>query len=305
MKKEIKIGMTAVVALVLLFIGINFLKGINVFQATNSYYVKFKDVAGLAVSNPVYANGYPVGIVREIYYDYKRGENVVVNIELDDNMRVPRGTRAELAPELMGGVTMALILGPNPTDNIEQGDTISGSIHQGAMDKVSEMIPQLEKMLPKLDSILANVNQLTADPALRQTLHNAEAITANLKRSSVRLDEMMQYDVPRLVGGLDRTVNNTERLTGNLAALDVQSTLRSVDATLESAQALVAKLNTTVTTLDDKLTGTDNTLGLFLNDRGVYDNLNSTLRNADSLVIDLKTHPKRYVHFSVFGKKEK
>lgn len=305
MKKETKIALTAIVALALLFVGINFLKGINVFQATNTYYVKFKDVAGLAVSNPVYANGYPVGIVRTIDYDYKRGENVVVGIELDDEMRVPQQTRAELATELMGGVKMTLILGPNPAKNIEQRDTIEGSIYSGAMDKVSAMVPAIEKMLPKLDSILVSVNTLLADPSLARTLHNAEAITADLKRSSAQLDKMMHSDVPQTLASLKNASANAERLTGNLAALDVQATLSSVNATLDNAKQLTNRLNNMTSTLDTKMSGTDNTLGLFLNDRGVYDNLNSTLRNADSLMIDLKTHPKRYVHFSVFGKKDK
>lgn len=305
MKKEIKIALTAVVALVLLFIGLNFLKGVNVFQSTNTYYVKFKDVAGLAVSNPVYANGYPVGIVRTINYDYKRGEFVVVGIELDDEMRVPEQTRAELTAELMGGVQMSLLLGPNPVKHIEQGDTIQGHIHEGAMDKVAQMVPAIERMLPKLDSILSNVNRLTADPSLVRTLHNAEAITAELKVSSAQLSRMMQTDIPQTMASLKRTCANAEKLTDNLAQLDVQHTLNSVNATLESAQTLSDRLNGTVGTLETKMNGTDNTLGLLLNDRGVYDNLNSTLRNADSLMIDLKAHPKRYVHFSVFGKKSK
>lgn len=305
MKKEMKIALTAVVALVLLFIGLNFLKGINVFKSTNTYYVKFKDVAGLAVSNAVYANGYPVGIVRTIDYDYERGENVVVGIELDKEMRVPQQTRAELETELMGGVKMLLVLGSNPTRNLERGDTIQGSMHVGAMDKVAEMVPQIEKMLPKLDSIMANLNQLTGDPALKATLHNAQAITENLKQTSEGLNAMMQNDVPQMVAHFKQTSINAEKLTGNLANLDVQTTLNSVNATLASAHKMVNQLDNMSVTLDSKLKSTDNTLGLFLNDRGVYDNLNSTLRNADSLMIDLKSHPKRYVHFSVFGKKEK
>lgn len=305
MKKETKIALTAVVALFLLFIGLNFLKGVNVFQSTNTYYVKFKDVAGLAVSNPVYANGYPVGIVRTVSYDYQRGEHVVVGIELDDEMRVPAETRAELETDLMGGVKMLLVLGPNPTQNIEQGDTIQGGMHQGAMDKVQAMVPAIEKMLPKLDSILVNINQLTADPALKQLLTNTAQLTANLNESSVELKRLMKHDMPETMASLKRTCANAEQLTANLAALDVQTTLTSVNATLESVHSLSDRLGGTVTNLDTKLKSRDNTLGLFLNDRGVYDNLNATLRNADSLMIDLKAHPKRYVHFSVFGKKDK
>lgn len=305
MKKEIKIAQTAIVALVLLFIGLNFLKGINVFKSTNTYYVKFKDVAGLAVSNPVYANGYPVGIVRTINYDYQRGENVVVAIELNDDMRVPAQTRAELETELMGGVKMLLVLGPNPAKNIEQGDTIQGGMHLGAMDKLNDMIPTVEKMLPKLDSIMDNLNRLTGDPALAATLHNAQAITDNLKESSIQLNSMMRNDLPPMLANLKSASANANRLTANLAAIDVQTTINSVNATLTSAHNLANQLGDMSTNLDRKLKSKDNTLGLFLNDTNVYDNLNSTLRNADSLMIDLKAHPKRYVHFSVFGKKEK
>lgn len=305
MKKEVKIALTAVVALVLLFMGLNFLKGVNIFKPMNAYYVKFKDVAGLAVSNPVYANGYPVGIVRDISYDYQRGESVLVEIELDDEMKVPRQTHAELEAELMGGVKMSLVLGPNPTQNLTPGDTITGGMHEGAMNKLESMIPAVEQLLPKLDSILTNVNNLTADPALAATLHNAQAITENLKTSSAQLNQMMRTDIPQTMAHLNRTSANAERLTGKLAALDVQSTLNQVNATLQNAQALSARLNGVASTLDSKLNSKDNTLGLFLNDRGVYDNLNSTMNSADALLKDLKEHPKRYVHFSVFGKKDK
>lgn len=303
--KEVKIALTAVVAIVLLFVGLNFLKGINVFQSTNTYYVKFKDVAGLMVSNPVYANGYPVGIVRTIDYDYKRGEGVVVGIELDDEMQVPRQTRAELAAELMGGVKMTLKLGPNPVDLIAHGDTIQGSIYVGALDKMGALMPVVESLLPKLDSILSNLNQLTADPALAQTLHNTAALTADLKQSSAQLNKMMKGDIPQMVGNLNRASENVEKLTANLASIDVQTTIQSVNATLDDVQRLSSSLEGTSQLLNTKLQSTDNTMGLFLNDRGVYDNLNATLRSADSLMTDLKAHPKRYVHFSVFGRKDK
>ena len=150
-----------------------------------------------------------------------------------------------------------------------------------------------------------NLNRLTSDPALAATLHNAQAITSNLKQTSEKLNVLMQNDVPVMLANLKNTSANAERFTGKLAALDVQTTLNSANATLASANRLANQLGEMSTSLDTKLKSKDNTLGLFLNDRGVYDNLNSTLRNADSLMIDLKSHPKRYVHFSIFGKKDK
>lgn len=305
MKKEVKISLAAIAAIILLFIGINFLKGINVFQSSNTYYVKFADIGGLSVSNPVFANGYPVGIVRTIDYDYQQGRHVVVGIELDKEMNVPEGTRAELETELMGGVKMLLALGPNPLKHIAPGDTIHGGMKIGAMDKVGAMIPVIEKMLPKLDSILTNVNHLTGDGALEQTLHNTAALTAELHETSVRLNGMMKNDLPQTLSNLKAASANANVFAAKLAALDLASTLQSVDETLASARKMSDNLNDITGNLDTKLKSKDNTLGLFLNDRGVYDNLNSTLQHADSLMIDLKAHPKRYVHFSIFGKKDK
>lgn len=303
--KEVKIALMAIVAIVLLWIGLNFLKGINIFSSTNTYYVKFHNIQGLAVSNAVYANGYPVGIVRDIKYDYSRTDNVVVCIELDKSMNVPVGTTAELESELMGGVKMSLVLGPNPTQNLSVGDTINGGIHEGAMTKLEAMIPAVESLLPKLDSIMGNLNRLTADPALAEMLHNTAEITHNLKESTAALNTMMHDEVPGLMAKANRIGSNLESVSDQLAQTDIKGTVDNANATLAGLRQTTDNLNQTTNYLSGKLQSRDNTLGLFLNDRGVYDNLNGTLRHADSLMIDLKAHPKRYVHFSIFGKKDK
>lgn len=303
--KEVKIALMAIVAIVLLWMGLNFLKGINIFSSTNTYYVKFHNIQGLAVSNAVYANGYPVGIVRDIKYDYSRTDNVVVCIELDKSMNVPVGTTAELESELMGGVKMSLVLGPNPTQNLSVGDTITGGIHEGAMTKLEAMIPAVESLLPKLDSIMGNLNRLTADPALAEMLHNTAEITHNLKESTAALNTMMHDEVPGLMAKANRIGSNLESVSDQLAQTDIKGTVDNANATLAGLRQTTDNLNQTTNYLSGKLQSRDNTLGLFLNDRGVYDNLNGTLRHADSLMIDLKAHPKRYVHFSIFGKKDK
>lgn len=303
--KEVKIALMAIVAIVLLWIGLNFLKGINIFSSTNTYYVKFHNIQGLAVSNAVYANGYPVGIVRDIKYDYSRTDNVVVCIELDKSMNVPVGTTAELESELMGGVKMSLVLGLNPTQNLSVGDTINGGIHEGAMTKLEAMIPAVESLLPKLDSIMGNLNRLTADPALAEMLHNTAEITHNLKESTAALNTMMHDEVPGLMAKANRIGSNLESVSDQLAQTDIKGTVDNANATLAGLRQTTDNLNQTTNYLSGKLQSRDNTLGLFLNDRGVYDNLNGTLRHADSLMIDLKAHPKRYVHFSIFGKKDK
>lgn len=303
--REIKIALTAIVAIVLVYLLINFMKGINVFKSSNTYYVRFDNIAGLAVSNAVYANGYPVGIVRGIQYDYGNHERVVVAIELDKEMHMPRGTKAELVTSLMGGVTMSLMLGPNPTDNLAQGDTISGGLHEGAVEKVEALMPTIMDMLPKLDSIVTNMARLSADPALAQTLRNTAEITNNLRRTSAKLDAMVGRDLPQMMQNLNKTSRNVERLSNNLAAINLQETMNEVNASLAEVKQFSANINAMTYDLNSKLNSRDNTFGLLLNDRKLYDNLNRTVSSADSLLINVKAHPKRYVHFSIFGKKDK
>ena len=296
--KEIKIALTAIVAVGLLFCGINFLKGRNLFKSSNLYYVKFDNIYGLTVSNSVFADGYAVGIVREVNYDYNRKGNVIVGIELDKEMQIPSGTKAELESEMLGGVKMNLILSRNPLNHLEPGDTIKGGLHNGAIEKAGAMIPTVEKMLPKLDSILSAVNRLLSDPALAQAVHNTGEITENLKKSTASLNSLLAYDVPQLMGRFNKVGENTEIITSKMAKIDVEGTMTKVNQTLYNVEKLTA-------TLDTKLKSKDNTLGLLLNDNAIYNNLNNTLAHSDSLMIDLKAHPKRYVHFSIFGKKDK
>lgn len=303
--KEVKIALTAIVAAALLFFIINFFKGINLFSPTNHYVVRFDNVAGLTVSAPVYANGYPVGTVRSISYDYASRDRVMVDVELDDEMRIPAGTRAELASQMLGGVTMSLILGPNPADVLSPGDTVEGGVHQGAIEKLEAMMPVIETMVPKIDSILTNINRLTGDPALAATLQNAAALTADLRTTTRQLNTLMENDIPQLTAHLNQIGANVETLSGNLAQVDVKGTVDNVNATLRDAQGFVQTMNSLTQNLDSKMRADDNSLGLLLSDRQLYDNLNSTVRSADSLLIDLRQHPKRYVHFSLFGRKDK
>ncbi len=303
--REIKIALTAVAAGVLLFVGINFLKGINVFESSNSYYVKFKDIKGLTVSNAVYANGYPVGIVREINYNYSDNNGVVVRIELDKNMSVPRGTTAELEVAMMGGVTMNLLLGQNPTAVLTPFDTLTGGVHQGAMEQASAMMPQVQQMLPKIDSILTNINRLTASAELQQTLSNTAVITAQLKQTTARLDGLMAKDVPVMMAHLNRTAGNAATFSDNLAKTDLNGTVHNVNGTIADMRQMTGQLTSLVSDLQHKLNSKDNSMGALLNDKTLFDHLRNTAANADSLVKDVKKNPKRYVHFSIFGKKEK
>lgn len=295
--KEIKIALVAIVGILVMYFGINFLKGMNLFSTNNAYYMTFDDIQGLGASTPIYADGYKVGTVDGLEYDYKENGPIKVKVDINKDLRIPQGSKAEIVKDLMGNLQVNLLLANNPRERVEPGGIIPGAVNGGMMDKAANLIPVVEKMLPKLDSILTSVNALLADPALAASLHNVETITSNLTVSTRELNTLMaglNKQVPGMVRKANGVLDNTNRLTANLASLDVQGTLNKVNQTLESARQFTEKLNSN-----------QGSLGLLMNDTKLYDNLTSTMSHADSLVIDLKAHPKRYVHFSVFGRKDK
>ncbi len=297
MKKEVQIALVAIFGVVVLFFGMRFLKGLSLFSAANTFYATFKDISGMTKSSPVYANGFKVGSVADIDYDYSNRGNIVVELDLKKEFQPPKGTVAEIASDLMGNVKVVLVL-PHDVDGImAEGDTISGNIARGMMDKAAGMVPTVEKMLPKLDSIMASLNVLLADPAIRNSLHNVEKITNDLTVTTKQVNSLMKEmngRVPGILAKADNTLGNTEKLTQNLSEINVAETMAKVDATLNNVQEMTEKLNSN-----------EGTLGLLMRDPQLYNNLTNTMRDADSLVVDLKAHPKRYVHFSVFGRKDK
>lgn len=295
--KEVKIALVALVGAVLLFFGMNFLKGLNIFASTSDYFIEFKDISGLSSSSPIYADGYQIGTVKDVIYDYSGEHPTRVVVAINKDMRIPVGSTAEIVSDVMGNIKINILLANNPRERVMPGGTIAGDVDAGALGKVAAMVPTIEKMLPKLDSILTSVNTLLADPALAQSLHNVQTITDNLTTSSAELNTLMKQinrNVPTMMAKANSVLDNTDKLTGNLAALDLQSTKQQVDQTIANVQQLTAKLNSK-----------DNTLGLLMNDASLYNNLNTTMRSADTLLVNLREHPKRYVHFSIFGKKDK
>ena len=295
--KEVQIALVAVTGLVILFFGMNFLKGLSLFSTGNKYMAKFDDITGLSASSPVYCNGVKVGTVESIEYDYTRPQDIVAVIGMNGDMQLPQGTTAEIASDLLGNVRLVLKLGNMADGLLAVGDTISGQQQTGLMSKAADMVPQIEQMLPKLDSILASVNALLADPTLSRSLHNVEDITAGLTTTAAGLSQLtasLNRQLPALMSKADGVMANADTLTHSLNQMDLAATMAKVDRTLQNVEQMTALLKSK-----------EGTLGLLMRDPGLYNNLNATMSHADSLMIDLKAHPKRYVHFSVFGKKDK
>lgn len=294
MKKEVKIGIIGIAALAMLFFGINYLKGVRMFHASSYYYVEYTDINGLATSSPVFASGYKVGLVREIQYNHANPGHVVVEVELDKGMQIPKGSTGELVTEMLGTVKMNLKLNLQSKEYCQPGDTLPGIVNNGLMGVAEGIMPKVEQLMPKMDSILNSLNQLLANPALRGTLENTERLTANLDVTTRQLNKLMQNDLPQITGRMITIADNFCTISESLKGIDYAETFQKIDSTLQNVQLLTSKLNSK-----------DNTVGLLFNDPTLYNNLSATTANAASLLEDLQAHPKRYVHFSLFGRKDK
>jgi len=295
-RKEVLIGLLVIIALVVLYFGINFLKGVNIFKAANYYYASYNNVEGLAVSAPVTINGYKIGLVRSISYDYNRPGNVTVEMSVDKSLRLPKGTVASLGSDLLGTATISLQLG-NPSDGIcAVGDTVQGKLKAGMMDALSEnLLPAVNAIIPKVDTLLTSLNTLVADPALATSMKRLDGITAELNATLKSL-HMATASLGPVVKDVKSITANVDTMTGDLTTVTGRLREAPIDSIANNIQATIANLNELTAQLNNR----DSSVGKLLNDPALYDNLNSTVASLDSLFVDIKRNPKRYISIKVF-----
>ena len=282
--KEVKIALAVLISAVILVVGIEYLKGINLMKPTNYYYIEYKNVTGLTVSTPVVIDGFKVGLVREINYNYDKPGTVTVEVSLDNQLKVPSGSKAVLMVDFLGTATIDLRLNKYVSTYHSAGDVLIGENAPDMLGSIqNNVLPQLTAMLPKIDTILTGIQAIVTNPALSESIDHLNHITADLEVSSKKLSHIMDKDI----------TENVNEFSSRLNELDLKKTVVSVDSTLLGLQSITNKLN-----------NNDNTLGLLLNDKQLYDGLLNTVGSADSLLIDLRLNPKRYVHFSLFGRKK-
>ena len=295
MKHEVKIALTTIIALVILFFTIKFMQGINIFDNRDTYYITFKNAKTLAESSPVYADGYNVGIVSNLHYDYDHPERgVTVEISVEHGMRIPNGTTAILDEAMLGGCTLNLLMGTSPLERYAPGDTIPSDDNSGLLDRIGSVMPKLEAAIGRADSLLASLNRLANDTNIVRIIANVQTMTATLDQSSHSLDRLLKNDIPALTSTFDEAGQQVTTLASKFNNLDIEGTLQRVDSSLAHVEQVTATLTTC-----------EGTLGLLINDTTLYGRLNQTTDAATMLLQDLQANPKRYVHFSIFGKKDK
>lgn len=295
--KELIIGLCVVLSILILIFGIDFLKGINVFKASNYYYASYTNVAGLAQSAPVTLNGYKVGLVRDIRYEYDNPGHVKVELSLDRHLKVPSGSKAVLVTDMLGTSTIELQLTDNPTAH-NVGDKLIGINKSGLMESLSgDLMPSIASIMPKIDSLMTSLVAIASDPALRNSVNSLQTVMANMEQTSANLSRVMAT-MPAIASNADATMKNARSISesansiaSDLAVVSSQLSHARLDSTLSNINSLTASLNDISTRLNSK----DSSLGLLINDPTFYNSLNSSVASLDSLLQDVKRNPKRYI----------
>lgn len=293
--KEVLIAVTVIISLCVLYFGIEYLKGINLFRPANFYYAKFEKVNGLAVAAPITINGFQVGQVREINYDYKSND-ISVLLSLNKDLRIPKGSNVKLSVDMLGTAQLVMTLAENQ-EYYNVGDEIPSGTVAGLMDALGDNImPAVNNLLPKIDSILTNINNILANPALNNSVGRLDGITADLKASSLELSRLMNHQVPSIMTNVDGITTNLNASSANIKVLSeelkdmpLQQTVANANATMENLKQLSENLN-----------NKNSTLGLLMNDKALYQHLDNAVASLDTLLTDIQRNPKRYVTIKVF-----
>lgn len=295
-KSEAKIGLIVIAAFAVFVWGLNYLKGVNLLNPTNHYYVNFTQIDGLVKSSPVMLDGFQVGLVRDIRYQFNNPGHIIIDLDLNTKLHLPQGSKAIIQSAMIGNPTVVLKLGAPTAKLLKSGDTLLAERNPGIMDKLQDgILADVQHMIQRTDSLLASVETLVDNGSLNHSLTSIEKTSKELSLLSVKLNNSMDK--------LPSILDNVSAMTAEFSAAGTK--INQID---------VASLNKTLTQLENitlKLNSTDNSMGMLLNDKSLYQNLSSatfnlgtTATSANALLLDLKASPKRYVHFSLFGSKQ-
>lgn len=292
--KETAIGFAFIAAIILLFTGIRFLKGRDLFSSKEAYFVRYDNVTGLSDASPIYTNGVRVGIVDEIFYNPSKPDDIIVRILIDRRLQIPKGSTALLETELLGSVSVNLILGPYDSPTLEPGDTLRGLLNKGIMAEVVEVMPALMNIVNKADTLLTQAEYLLSDSSITNILQNTEQIT---RQTTKKLDDLSSLlnDVSIVAKTYNRTGEDLDTLTRRIS--DVAKTIQDEEC-LQRLTEVVSNLEK----LSAMLIDNKGTAGKIMTDPHLYDNLDETCSEARELIEDIRQNPSKYIR--IFGKKQ-
>jgi len=295
LSKEFIIGLCVAVALVILFFGIDYLKGINLMKPTNFYTVEYENVAGLEIAAPVTIDGYKVGQVREINFDYENPGKIKVLLALDKELHLTKGSMAVIESTLLSGAYINLKMGQSK-EMIPIGGEVAPGYSSDLMASITQdVMPSVNSILPRVDSLMCNLNAITGNPAIYNTINRLDGISSNVLTATSGLERSLNRQVPVILDNAGRITYNLDTVTGNLG----EFTSRLNDLPLTETMDNVNRLTANLVAFSNQLNNQKSTLGLLMNDPELYNRLNRISADVDSLIVDIQRNPKRYINIKL------
>ena len=291
-RQTVKIGFFTLLAIVLLYLGITYLKGLTISARSKTYYVAMNDVTGINVATRVFVNGYKVGSVRKLDYDYRNNGETILTLTLDPSIKLPQGTQVQVAQTLFSGALVNLILPEVETGAyLNAKDTIPMSTRQSAksLEQLqSEFVPRISATLSRMDSVLLQANAILSNPNIEPTLAEVRQSAQHINASSAQLQRSLS-SLPVIMERIDHTSSDVESFASRLDSLQLQETIANLESTSRELKSFTQRLNQS-----------NGTVGRLLNEDGLYNRIDSVTTSLDALIRDIKANPKKYVKLSLF-----
>lgn len=291
-RQTVKIGLFTLLAIVILYLGITYLKGLSISARSKTYYVAMNDVTGINVATRVFVNGYKVGSVRKMEYDYHNNGETILTLTLDPDIKLPQGTQVQVAQTLFSGALVNLIL-PEADKGvyINSKDTIPMSTRASAksLEQLQdEFVPRLSTTLGRMDSVLLQANAILSNPNIEPTLADVRHSAQHINASSAQLQQSLR-SLPSIMERIDGTSTDVANFASRLDSLQLQETITNLESTSRELKSFTQTLNQS-----------NGTVGRLLNEDGLYNRIDSVTTSLDALIRDIKANPKKYVKLSLF-----
>lgn len=289
MKKEFKIGLFTIAGLLLLILGISFLKGLDIFSKKRTYYMIFDDVQMLSTANQVFVNGYEAGRVSSIDFNYNSPNNVIVGIDINPKMNIPKDSYGKLESSILGDITIHLILGKDK-EMLQDGDTIRGIIPINIFSELEErIVPELEELVSGVGNAISSINSFFGQKQIDRIMQDADYLIQELQRIAESFNRETLSALPEIAGKADSLEEKLLELIDNIQTDNLQETLANANSMLEQISILAEKLN------DDK-----GSLGKFINQDNIHNNIDTLVESLNTLIDNIQKNPKKYMKISVF-----
>ncbi|MCL2596291.1 MAG: MlaD family protein [Paludibacter sp.] len=292
--RNFKIGLMVIIAIFLLYFGMNFLKGTAIFSSENTFFIHLENVDGLQKSFPVNIKGFKVGQIADIKYVPQQLPPFIVKLFVNKKTSIPSTAKVEIYEDgLLGGKAVRIVFNEKDlltSSLLSSGDTISSFVTGGLLTNIqNDLLIKISNVAMQADSLMYAFRLLAQSEHLQQSLAAIDVTTSSLAASSHQLNSLLNNDLPSLFSNINGITTDLKKFSTNISDVDVAKTINSLDETVGNLKLVTEKIN-----------NTDGSLGALMNDNQLYDNLKSVANNANKLIIDIKENPKRYVHFSVW-----